>query len=119
MRSLILPLLLGLTLCGTGTGCFIFDELDKGAAIMDQHSRKGSKKKSSADAEKGKEGLTGLAAWKARGKATVDKLNETVEEATKKELDPDNVIIRCKVEGRVQYTRSFDCQALGGQIVMR
>jgi hypothetical protein len=119
MRSSLLILLLGLALCFGATGCFVLDELDKGNDLMDRHSgKKKARQKAGKETPGGGSGVS-IASLKEKGAGTFGQLSEKLEEVMKKEPDPDNVIIRCEVEGRVLYRRTFDCRSLGGQVVMR
>ncbi len=117
MRSVLASLFLALVLCTGTTGCFILDELNKGEALQNQHSEHRGASSKQAAAAKGKQadsgGLGGL------GAGAIGQLQEKLEEAMEREPDPDNTIIRCRQDGRVEFTRKFDCQAGGGQVVMR
>lgn len=113
MRRL-LPLLLVLVLC---QGCFVFDELDKGEAIMDAHSPNRNKHASdeappppaSQDDDEGslltdlKDGVVGL--W------------TEASEPKPPERDPDDVPVACAVSGQTVFVRKTDCIVRGGRIL--
>ena len=112
MRQL-LSLSLVLWLC---PGCFVLEEIDKGAAIMDQHASQGrreaeaAQKKQAADADEHslfadlQNGATDLKAW----------WDEAWAEAPP-ERDPDDNIVSCEIENRTRFLRKSDCRIRGGR----
>jgi len=108
-------LLLSLLLACLLQGCFVFEELDKGEALMDAHRpKKPEAAKSSAPvARAGKEEpgpLAGLSQslqdwWKAKS------------EPAAPQRDPADVPVRCEIDGRMSFTRRSDCQLRGGSIL--
>jgi hypothetical protein len=117
IRELTL-LAIGLVVVGLGaTGCFVFDEIDQGQEVMRKHSRQGQED-ASEGAEASEEGLN-LAALKRSGTDRFGNIQERVEEAMKPERDPDDIVVRCRVEGNIQYMRKFSCQSLGGRVLSR
>jgi len=111
-KMLSIPLVSAALLLSAG-GCFVNDELTSGEHIMDSHSSRkpGAAAKPSAEEPSG---LT-LAAFRSRGSETLGGLQEKLDDAMKKEPDPDNTIIKCQVDGELRFTRKFDCQSLGGR----
>ncbi len=107
--------------CLFGTGCFVLDEIDKGQEIMEHHSRAPKKGTAESDAEKKDAaggGLT-LAGLRERGADAFSDLSGRVEEALKKAPDPENIVVSCRIEGRVEYARKFDCHSRGGRVTSR
>ncbi|MBW2273929.1 MAG: hypothetical protein JRG96_11705 [Deltaproteobacteria bacterium] len=116
MRLLAIAIAIALVSCVT-TGCFVFDELDSGLAIMDQHSRKKPEEPKPAAQPSDSSGSSFLSGIDVAGQFR--KFQDKVGEAMAKPPDPDNTLVHCEVEGRVRFTRKYDCQALGGRLVMR
>jgi hypothetical protein len=98
-------------------GCFVFEELDKGQAIMEQHS---PKKKAEKEAPpptlpvRKKPEDEGLLAsvqswWKEHKRAA--------EAASRPQRDPDDVPVRCRSGGNTQYLRKSDCLVRGGTVL--
>lgn len=107
--------------CLFGTGCFVLDEIDKGQEILEHHSRapkKGTAEPGAAKKDGAGGGLT-FAGLKERGADVFSDLSGRVEEALKKAPDPANVVVSCRIEGRVEYSRKFDCQSRGGRVISR
>jgi hypothetical protein len=98
-----------------GTGCFVFDEIDQGVALMEQHSSAPKTPKAAAGKAED-DGAFTMAALKKKGAGALKDLSGRVEEAMKKAPDPENTMIKCRLEGRVQFTRKFDCQSRGGKV---
>ena len=96
-------------------GCFVNDELTSGEQIMESHS---AGKPSAAPAPGAEEpsSLT-IASLRDRGNEAFGGLKNKLDEAMEKEPDPDNTILKCQVDGRVRFTRKFDCQAMGGRVL--
>lgn len=99
------------------SGCFVFDELDKGQKTMDKysHMNKGRAKEEPAPAPepspKQKDEGEGLIAqvqdWLARRSAKA--------EAERPSVDPHDVPVRCQIHGHTQFLRKFDCMLRGGK----
>lgn len=112
----ILTLLLVLWL---GSGCFVFDELERGEEILDKHASRErreaqSRKQHAADAEAAAESESSLIAdlgdqvrtwWSERN------------EPKAPERDPDDVVVRCELRGQARFTRKFDCLSQGGRVL--
>ncbi len=103
------------------TGCFVFEEIRKGNELMDQHAsparrKKEAEAKSQAEAAATNDAKSGpLIEWKK----TKDRLAEWWEEATEEERvapNPDDHIVSCKVNGKVQFTRKSQCEIRGGRM---
>lgn len=112
MRRLV-PLTLVLWLC---SGCFVLDEIDSGAEIMDQHA---SNERRAADAEKkAKTAEEEEGSLLADLQGQVASLGGWLEEATEKappERDPSDTPVLCEVAGRTHYLRKSDCSVRGGR----
>ena len=106
--------------CLSGTGCFVFDEIDKGQEEMRKHSPEAKNKPAEqAGAKKGGDGGLSFAVLRKKGAGALDDLSGRVEEALQPTLDPDNVVVSCDIEGRIEFTRKFDCQSRGGRLLKR
>jgi hypothetical protein len=111
MRAIALALTLSL-LALPQAGCFVLDEVDKSAKLMDDHSPRHSKRhkrknQAKQRRQKGKqdEGMV------ARIKRWVD------EGANLPEPDvfaEDDVLMRCDLPGGSEYLRKNDCELKGG-----
>jgi hypothetical protein len=97
-----------LAVCLLGSGCFVFDEIDAGQAIME----KNSPKKPAAEAEGAKPGEaakpTGSAWWSSA--RSID----TGPAHTADAGDP-NAPVACKIAGGARFMRRGDCLSQGGQ----
>jgi hypothetical protein len=113
MRALLISLIAALC-----CGCFVLDELDQGEVLMEQASSRGgaNKKKAAAEAE--------AQAPRPRapaGKGAGDGLLDTAKGWWSKlsapahtEPDPNDGVVRCRIDGSVQFMRASDCQVRGG-----
>lgn len=99
-------------------GCFVFDELDKGQKLMEQHSpktdaqRKAASQAAEAPAkpEKPQPGLLDqVRDWIAQRTAEA--------EPKRPQADPDDVPVSCRIGGHVQFVRKSDCQLRGGRVI--
>lgn len=97
-------------------GCFVFEELDKGQAIMDQHSgRKAREEKAAAKPglraarRVGKEDPNWIATW-------TEKVEGWWQDGPP-EPDPDDIVVRCGLGERTWFTRKSDCLVRGGRIL--
>ncbi len=97
-------------------GCFVFDELDTGMEIMDQHS---PKRRDTAPAPTG----SAQTSRAARGKeepGLLTRLEKWWEERSRPkppQRDPSDVIVRCQIAGAVHFTRKSDCRIRGGTAI--
>ena len=110
MRHLITLAIVGLALANSG--CFVFDEIDKGMARLKKHSPPSNKQ---GEKVEGDSGLS-FAALRERGQNALGDLSVKVEEAMAKAPDPANVVITCETDGRTEFTRKFDCLSRGGRV---
>lgn len=120
MRDLFAALMVCLCFCLSGTGCFVLDELDKGQEEMRKHSPQTKNDPAeTAKAERGGESGFTFAGLRKKGAGALDDLSGVVEEAMQPTLDPENVVVRCQIDGRTEFTRKFDCQSRGGRLLNR
>lgn len=116
VRSLLILLIA--CLC---QGCFVWDELEAGHAIMDAHSPKElvAGKAVPLDEFDAEEEAAGDGAREllASVTATVQKWwnEETAPEEPQR--DPSDVPVACRVKDRTQYMRKTDCELRGGRIL--
>jgi hypothetical protein len=117
MRLRLLVLLL---VALQGSGCFAFDELDKGNAILDAHSPTRNKNAvehaaQAAGETPGKPG-TGDPKLdpKAREKAWWGGARSLSSADAKPSSDPN---VRCRIAGSVRFTRQTDCLTQGGTVL--
>src|SRR5262245_60995060 len=95
------------------TGCFVFDEIDKGQKIMDKHSGRGAKH-AAADAEpaaeEAEEEAPGLI-------ARIQGFWEEARAEEEPERSADDSIITCEFSGGgTTFTYESDCLSRGGEI---
>jgi hypothetical protein len=102
------------------TGCFVFEELRKGDAIIEAHSSRWRKKKE-ADETAQVEAAAAKAAkagppieWAKTKERLADWWEEAIEEEPI-EPDPDDHIVGCEVKGQVRFTRKSQCEIYGGR----
>jgi hypothetical protein len=96
------------------SGCFVFDELDKGSKELDKHSATRNDKVKKQEA----------AAAKAAGPAKAEDPNakqktwweraRTISAADKPQTD--NPHVRCKVQGKELFMLQSDCVSQGGRV---
>src|SRR5262245_52607067 len=110
---LLAPLALVAAL-GLSTGCFVFDEIDKGQQIMKQHSghRAAPAPAESAAADEGAEAADEGPGLLARIQAFWTRSREDAEP----ERSPDDGIVTCEVSGDTTFTYESDCLSRGGRI---
>ena len=95
------------------TGCFVFDEIDKGQQIMKQHGghHAAPAPAESAAADEGAEPDEGPGLL-ARIQAFWSKSREDAAP----ERSPDDGIVTCEVSGDTTFTYESDCLSRGGRI---
>ena len=109
-----LPVLLIALAC---QGCFVFDELDKGQQIMEQHSPKEIDEEEAAPAARPQRaarpepGVFAGMLEKAQG------WWQSAREPAAAERAADDTVVRCELGERTQFTRKSDCQVRGGRIL--
>ena len=109
----LLALLLVAALC---QGCFVFDELDKGQKIMEQHSPKNLDAEEPAPtASPGRTAKPEPGFVEGLLASAKDWWNSETQPKGP-ERDPDDTVVRCELGERTQYTRKSDCQVRGGRI---
>ena len=111
MRPLA-PLALA-ALLALSTGCFVFDEIDKGQKIMEQHSGRGAHPP--ADAEPAVDEGSG----EDEGQGLLARLQAFWEErraGSEPERSPDDEIVTCELGGDTTFTYESDCLSRGGRI---
>lgn len=103
------------------SGCFVADEIRHGDALIEQHSvgwREKKKKLEQAEAAAAKEEAeTRSKKAQSAGPDVKGKLaewwHENVDEEPAK-ADPDDKIVSCKIDGKLQFLRKSDCQLRRG-----
>ena len=90
-------------------GCFVFDEIDAGMELMEQHSPKKNEPKEP----------TRIAASSAAEEEPgfVERLREWYDarrEAPPPERDPDDGVVRCNMRGVSKFMRKSECLLQGG-----
>ena len=112
LQRLLLPLLASLAL----SGCFVFDEIQRGIDIMDEHSPAANAKNAKQpEPESAPDTESKLVELKAQ-------LAQWWRNALEEEPpppDPNDGIVRCEVRGKVSFTRQSDCEIRGGRFVNR
>ena len=95
------------------TGCFVFDEIDKGQKIMEKHSGRGAHHASEDEApapEAGEDEGPGLI-------ARVKAFWEEARAEDEPERSADDSIITCELsDGGTTFTYESDCLSRGGEI---
>jgi hypothetical protein len=100
-------------------GCFVFDELDAGREIMDQHSPKARPQPAqgaaqaaapSGDAKEEPGLLASVQDWWAKRKVQR-------EAAARPGPDPTDVPVSCRTKRRTQFMRRSECLLRGGEIL--
>ena len=106
-------LLIALIACLT-QGCFVWEELEKGEAIMDAHRPRNLDDANEPAAVAPLEEEPGLVA------SLSQKLQAwwtSVRQPSAPERDPNDVTVRCEINGRMHFTRKSDCNLRGGSIL--
>ncbi len=99
-----------------GSGCFVFEELDKGNEILDSHSptrSKAAREKAAAGQPAGQPGDP-KEDPKAREKAWWQSARTLSRADEKPSKDPS---VRCRLGGGVRFTRQTDCLTQGGTVL--
>jgi len=96
-----------LAICLLASGCFAFDEIDKGMESMN----KGPKKEAApAKPAPGEEGKPTPESWWASAKS----LN-TAPDAEEAEAGDPKTPVHCRVDGSIRFMRRGDCLSQGGE----
>lgn len=110
MARVVLSLLCCAWLC---SGCFVFDELDRGEEILDTNSARGA---AVAEPEEKKHDSSSIDLAKA-GSEALGAVGAWWDDLRRPAPDPNDGIVRCRVNGDVQFTRESDCRSSGGRLV--
>jgi hypothetical protein len=92
------------------SGCFVFEELDKGMEIMDAHTPKKVKEQEEAEAAKLANGekpptyAQSVGSWFQNAKSL----------APREQTASDDPMVKCTAQGRMLFTKRSDCLARGG-----
>jgi len=103
------------------SGCFVFDELDAGQKIMDQHrARKNKTEQDTPQAKPSEDESPGLVAkvkdwWSGLGEGG----GTAASRDTSPPPHPDDVLGTCDLGGGLTFMRKFDCQRKGGKFKAR
>ncbi len=113
MRRWLLPILIAFAT----SGCFVFDELEKGQEIMDAHSPNRQAEEAEAPAPEPRarrgakdEGVVAGLLASAKG------WWQDTTEPKPMERDPDDVPVSCELGGSTQFMRKSDCLVRGGRV---
>jgi hypothetical protein len=108
MRSV----LIALTAVSLLSGCFVWEELEKGEAILDAHSPNRNKRKQeeeaaakAAEAENAPTAAQRAAQWWDSARAIGPRPDD------KPDADP---MVSCRIDGATRFTKRSDCMARGG-----
>jgi len=99
------------------SGCFAFDEIDKGQEVMDQHYGQAAKKKQGDAPEKPAEQpgpMARLKGWLEEQWSSLRQRAERAEEGGSPPPHPDDTLVACTLDGTTRFMRKFDCQLRGG-----
>jgi hypothetical protein len=98
--------------CLLTSGCFVFEELDKGMAIMEAHTPKATKEKQEAEAkaklaegEKPPTYAEKVGGWFENAKSL----------APREHTSSGDPMVNCNAQGRTFFTKRSDCLARGGR----
>lgn len=111
-RAAVIGLGIALCLC---SGCFVFDEIDQGRAILDKHSgqyanaRKPEPSAREAEPEEADEG-PGLI-------ARVQQLIRDYREPAEPQRAEDDEIVNCQLGDGLTFTYASDCLSRGGLVL--
>jgi hypothetical protein len=111
LQKLLLPLLASLAL----SGCFVFDEIQRGIDLMDEHSAASAKKPKKPEPASAPASESSLPELKNQ---LAQWWNNALEEEPPLS-DPSDGIVRCDVRGTVSFTRKSECAVRGGRVMSR
>ena len=105
------------------SGCFVLEEMRKGDALIEQHSvgwREKKKAMGEAEEETAKaEAETQRHQVRNSGPGVKDKLSDWWHETVDEEpvtVDPNDKLVSCKLQGKVQFVRKSDCEIRRGRM---
>jgi hypothetical protein len=90
------------------SGCFVFEELDKGMEIMEAHTPKKNQKQEEeqlAEGEKRPTYAQSVGNWFQNAKSL----------APREQTATDDPMVKCTAQGRTLFTKRSDCLARGGR----
>jgi len=99
------------------SGCFAFDEIDKGTEVLDQHYGKAAKKRQGETPEEPAEApspMARLRGWAEEQWASLRHQAKALEEGSSPPPHPDDTLVACSLDGTTRFMRKFDCQLRGG-----
>lgn len=112
LQKLLSTLLASLSL----SGCFVFDEIQRGIDLMDEHAPIARAKEAThAEAQGSPESESMLPHYRAQ---LAKWWNSALEEESPAR-DPNDGIVRCVVHDKLSFTRESDCAIRGGRILGR
>ena len=111
LRRLLLPLLASLAL----SGCFVFEEIQNGIDLMEEHSPAANAKRAQEAEEAESPSVTESELPQMKEKLA--KWWRSVLEEEPPPPDPSDGIARCEVGGKVRFMRKSDFKLRGGRLV--
>jgi hypothetical protein len=102
----LLAIALAACLC---SGCFIFEELDKGQKYMDDHA--GIRERIQIALSRVPDALASLKeilSWRG---------DEDGNGSSRGERDPRDAMVRCAVDGGMLFTSRIECEGRGGEVL--
>jgi len=99
-------------------GCFVLEEIDKGQELMDQHSP--AAREQAAKREEASQAPSSARAGAKQEESTFDRLKkwwQKKREPAPPKRDPDDVVVRCQIDGTMHFTRKSDCMLRGGRTI--
>jgi hypothetical protein len=116
MRRILVVTLLA-SLC---QGCFVFEEIEKGQQIMDQHSPKVRAMKEQKEKETAASKTARAGARQEEEGGILDDLQQWWQksrEPAPPERGPDDVVVRCQIGGSMHFMRKSNCKIRGGRVI--
>jgi hypothetical protein len=93
--------------CVLGSGCFVFDEIDEGKAMLKSPKDKSDAKVAAAKAKAGAPAAKGGKDWWASAKS--------IEAPADAEPGDPNTPVSCQLHGSTRFMRRGDCLSQGGR----
>jgi len=101
-------------------GCFALEELDKGQALLDQHSGRKGAEAAPQETPPGEAAEDSFLPDAAAVAAWTDTAKRWWRDAWRRKSpgpDPDDVVVHCGVAGATRFMRRSACLARGGRIL--